>query len=286
MNQLRPSVFIGSSAEGLSVAEAIQLNLDRVCDCMIWSQGVFGLSAGTLETLVGSIDNFDFAILVLSPDDLVESRKKNQPSPRDNVLLELGIFIGGIGRERTFVVCDRTVSLKLPTDLAGITLATYQLQSSGNFESSLGAPCTQLKKSIQSLGARLRRVNSTDVVPTTQFQIICDLLEEAAKQFLIFIHVNQLSLVRDPIWSQGVDYTYAMVNTALGHGQFSVDGLCNKLPDAGLLSVDLRNNVSLTERGHDYAQWLIGTGKKALYFECPLGTWGALPTDMKKYLGK
>src|SRR5260370_6782552 len=101
MAERRPAVFIGSSSEGLPIAEAIQVNLDRACEVVIWSQGVFGLSGGTLETLVDKADEFDFAALVVTPDDMTHSRGKDQPSPRDNVLLELGLFMGKIGRMRT-----------------------------------------------------------------------------------------------------------------------------------------------------------------------------------------
>jgi predicted nucleotide-binding protein len=52
MAKPRPSMFIGSSSEGLSVAKAIQLNLDYACEVTLWSQGVFGLGQGTLEALV------------------------------------------------------------------------------------------------------------------------------------------------------------------------------------------------------------------------------------------
>jgi hypothetical protein len=50
-SQLRPRVFIGSSREGHSVAKALQQNLDYSCEVTIWSQGVFGLGEGTLESL-------------------------------------------------------------------------------------------------------------------------------------------------------------------------------------------------------------------------------------------
>ena len=45
-------MFIGSSQEGLAIAKAIQANLDYYCETTVWSQGVFGLGGGTLETLV------------------------------------------------------------------------------------------------------------------------------------------------------------------------------------------------------------------------------------------
>ncbi|XXT19078.1 hypothetical protein WME94_53520 [Sorangium sp. So ce429] len=36
----RPRIFIGSSVEGLRVAEHIQLGLDYDADCTVWSQGL------------------------------------------------------------------------------------------------------------------------------------------------------------------------------------------------------------------------------------------------------
>ena len=47
---------------------------------------------GALETLVGILRNFDFAALVLTPEDLLVKRDILYPAPRDNVLLELGLF--------------------------------------------------------------------------------------------------------------------------------------------------------------------------------------------------
>src|SRR5262249_3637847 len=152
----RPTVFIGSSQEGITVAETIQVNLDELCEVTLWSQGVFGLGQSTLEALVNQLDNFDFAILVLTPDDLIESRGELRESPRDNILFELGLFIGRLGRERTFTVYDRTAKLKLPSDIAGVTPATYQPHSTGNLEAALGAPCTRLKRTIMQLGPRNR----------------------------------------------------------------------------------------------------------------------------------
>lgn len=151
---LRPRVFIGSSSEGLEVAEAIQLNLDNLCEVTVWSQGVFGLGDGTLETLVASLKRFDFAIMVLTPDDLTYSRDRLKESPRDNVLFELGLFMGHLGRHRTFIVFNRTSDMKLPSDLAGVSMATFQPHSSGNLEAALGAPCTRIKNAIKTNGRK------------------------------------------------------------------------------------------------------------------------------------
>lgn len=154
MGRKRPSVFIGSSSEGLKIAKNLQLLLDHSCEVTIWSQGVFGLSQGTLESLVLALDDFDFAILVLTPDDMVTSREKTDSAPRDNVLFELGLFMGGLGRNRTFILYDRSEDLKLPSDLAGVTPATFEPHSSGNLQSALGAASTQIETCIEELGLR------------------------------------------------------------------------------------------------------------------------------------
>jgi hypothetical protein len=151
---IRPSVFVGSSSEGLRLAQAVQVLLDPVGEVQLWTQGVFGLTQGTLESLVVALSHFDFAVLVLTTDDLAVSRGSERPVARDNVLFELGLFVGGLGRDRTFMIYDRTGPPSLPTDLAGITAATFEPHSSGNLDAALGAPCTKIQRAIEKLGIR------------------------------------------------------------------------------------------------------------------------------------
>ena len=154
---IRPTVFVGSSSEGLPVAKAVQSLLDPACEVELWTQGTFGLSRGTLESLVLATDRFDFAVLVVTPDDLVTTRGVERPAARDNVLFELGLFIGAIGRDRTFVLHDRVHPPALPSDLAGITAATFEPHASGNLEAALGAPCTRIENAIRRAGIRESR---------------------------------------------------------------------------------------------------------------------------------
>lgn len=156
MARARASMFVGSSTEGLKIAKALQVLLDHVCEVTIWSQGVFGLSQGTLESLVNALEEYDFAVLVLTADDLVTSRDAEFAAPRDNVLFELGLFMGGLGRSRTFIVYDRTAGLKLPTDLAGVSAATFEPHANGNLQSALGAAATRVEEQVGRLGVRDR----------------------------------------------------------------------------------------------------------------------------------
>jgi len=91
--------------------------------------------------------------LILSSDDLVTSRDLETFSPRDNVIFELGLFMGRLGRSRTFIVCQHNTAIKIPTDLSGVTTATYEWpREDGSHEGALGAACDKIRKVIRELG--------------------------------------------------------------------------------------------------------------------------------------
>jgi len=151
----KPRIFVGSSTEGLPVAEALQVGLEYDAEVTVWSQGVFGLSGGTLETLVETTKTFDFSVFVLTPEDLIEKRGDVQRAARDNVIFELGLFMGSSGRHRTFFVHPRLADMSLPSDLAGITAATYDpKRSDGDLQAALGPACTKIKRAVRDQGRR------------------------------------------------------------------------------------------------------------------------------------
>lgn len=144
------SMFIGSSVEGLPVARALQAELEFDVESTIWSQGVFGLGDGTLEALVARAPTFDFAALVLTPDDLLMRREWAGNAPRDNVVFEAGLFMGALGRRRVFMVSCRDDDLALPSDFAGITMAQYNRRSDGNLRAAVGPVATNILTAIKA----------------------------------------------------------------------------------------------------------------------------------------
>lgn len=154
----RPTVFVGSSSEGLEIARAVQFQLRDDALVTVWSDGVFGLSQGTLEALVTNLDRYDFAVLVITPDDVVSSRDVEKQAPRDNVMFELGLFMGRLGGLRTFAVCSNAENLKLPSDLAGVTVAQFdEGDARDEVVSALGPACFQLRKAMEQLGLSDRK---------------------------------------------------------------------------------------------------------------------------------
>ena len=149
----KASIFIGSSSEGLEVARALEFQLREDAEVTVWTDGVFAPSMSTLESLVNALDRFDFAALILTPDDLVVSRDSSCLAPRDNMMLELGLFMGRLGRSRTFMVASQDSRLRLPSDLAGVTLVHFSPdRQDRNIRSALGPAATLIRQAIRDLG--------------------------------------------------------------------------------------------------------------------------------------
>jgi len=88
---------------------------------------MFGLGDTTLSSLEKALPDFDFAILVLTLDDSARVREQIAKVPRDNVLFELGLFMGFRGSHHVFVVHCTAGDTKLPSDLAGLNVALVKL---------------------------------------------------------------------------------------------------------------------------------------------------------------
>lgn len=157
--EVLPSVFVGSSSEGLEIAQYLQpeLQANRFCWVTVWTQGVFGASQYTMDSLATAARSADFAVLVASPDDAVESRGRASAAPRDNVIFELGLFMGVVGRERTFIVQQRGSDLKLPSDLDGLTRLFYDGdRPDQNYQGAVAEAVLRIKERIRDQGLRPR----------------------------------------------------------------------------------------------------------------------------------
>jgi hypothetical protein len=146
----RPTMFVGSSTEGLGVARAVRGLLHEDADITVWNEGFFALGSTFIETLVNNLPSFDFAVLVLTPDDQVTSRDDTLMSPRDNIVFELGLFMGRLGRSRTFLLNS---DVKIPTDLAGVTTARFDWTREPDEQLRAVAPaCDSIRRAIRTLG--------------------------------------------------------------------------------------------------------------------------------------
>lgn len=147
----KAKLFIGSSVEGLRVAQELQAALEYDCESSVWNQ-TFTPGSYTLEALQRQLMQSDFGVFVFSPDDVTIMRQVERSSVRDNVILELGLFIGRLGRERAFFLVPRdNRDLHIPTDLLGITPLTYDPQHS-NSSAGIASAALKVRKAIENAG--------------------------------------------------------------------------------------------------------------------------------------
>jgi hypothetical protein len=163
--KFKDTLFIGSSSEGLSTAQAIKKKFDAEMDVTLWNEGVFKMNASYLESLLRASNSFDFAILVFTPDDLVTSRSQTQSVPRDNVIFEHGLFLGRLGPNRAFIVCEETT--KVLSDYAGITIATYRKSEGGSVLAAVGSACNRIRTAIE----QERQQPKIGVLPSTALAV-------------------------------------------------------------------------------------------------------------------
>jgi len=102
-------VFVASASEGLDLAKLVRdaLHGRRQIEARLWNEGSFKPGLYFVESLEAELAQSDFAVLTLTPDDQSISRGQLSMVPRDNVLFELGLFMGHLGRQRTFLYTTR-----------------------------------------------------------------------------------------------------------------------------------------------------------------------------------
>jgi len=151
----RPVLFVGCSTESLSIARAIQSAFEHDPILVrVWTEDTFKASQFPVESLERELARVDFAALVLSPDDTVISRDSEVPAPRDNLVFELGLFMGALGHSRTFLLHPRGSDIKIPSDLSGFTPLTYQASPDGPVSIAVASACEEMRAAIMASGPR------------------------------------------------------------------------------------------------------------------------------------
>jgi len=147
-----PYVFIGSSGEKLKHAEALQVELgNRKILTRNWGQkGIFIYGNSNLESLYTMSQQIDFACFILDNDDVKTSRSEEYQVIRDNVLFEIGLCIGSLGRDKVFIIYDRDNEPVMPSDLDDITMLSYEVLNN-DLSASLGVTALSILQEIDKI---------------------------------------------------------------------------------------------------------------------------------------
>lgn len=173
---MRPRVFIGSASSddrmATTYALALRLQKDFKVVSRVWTYA-FPPTESTLSSLVAISQEMDFAVFVFGPDDLVVKQATSNPegkgvvvegkkwTTRDNVIFEMGLLIGALGKERCFAVLPdgpRSVGsedqrrLHLFTDYLGINYCTYIASKEPGLD-----PLDTVFAACQEIGGQIRK---------------------------------------------------------------------------------------------------------------------------------
>lgn len=146
-------IFIGSSSEELELANAAKSILERDFEVTIWNDSVwdtsiFKINNNFLNDLLRASLQFDFGMLIGTTDDEVKYRGDSVMQPRDNVLFELGLFIGRLGLSKCAFVIDK--ELKVLSDISGISLARFKKNDTPSFVSAISQVSELFRNQIDS----------------------------------------------------------------------------------------------------------------------------------------
>ncbi len=121
-------IFIGSSIEASKkgLLDDLALIIERAGHTVCLWTDVESFIAGdsTLESLTKLADDVDGAILVFTEDDKTWYRTEYVSAPRDNVVFELGLFMGWLKNTKKAIIV-KVEKAKVLNDLAGITYINY-----------------------------------------------------------------------------------------------------------------------------------------------------------------
>jgi hypothetical protein len=173
-------IFIGSSTEALGLAEAVHSELNEFGWISLW-KNAFNPGDITIQRLCDIAQENEFGIFVFHPDDKAEIRGHDKLIVRDNVVLEAGIFMGTSGTKHTFIIAPKGIDVfRWPTDLAGLTVATYvadHLKRPGvNLKDVVLPAFNAIKGAIQSVISTTTTTTTTTTLPPTTGPVVCKVL--------------------------------------------------------------------------------------------------------------
>jgi hypothetical protein len=129
----KPKIFIASSGRTLEIARQLraQLNADY-CEPEVWTE-VSQRKMGhfILEVLKEATREYDFAVIILSRDDVMVTttddtgETHDKRKARDNCVFEAGLFIGATGESRCLLLTS-VAETDLPSDLRGIIYQPFK----------------------------------------------------------------------------------------------------------------------------------------------------------------
>jgi hypothetical protein len=158
----------------------------------------------------------------------------------------MGLFIGAIGKSRSFILKPRDAEMHLPTDLLGVNPADYDAnRSDGDLVSATNRACALIKSEVERIGlinhATLSETRKLIANPTNY---------ELSEIDFRFLGACLQSHTANPI---GLEF-YRISNNLRGVSEALLQIASIKLERMGLLSKTIETNG---QDGYDYYAYSI-----------------------------
>src|SRR5260370_1382788 len=151
MPELMPRIFIGSSTPNLDVARAMADCLEgRNFRPLVWDEGLLQQNESVFDGLLRLSKEVEFGVFIWGASDVTITGGQSIPAARDNVVFETGLFLGALGKEKTFMVVDRSMPIRIPSDFEGIIRTYYDGSALGTYDrSAVSKACNEIERSIR-----------------------------------------------------------------------------------------------------------------------------------------
>jgi hypothetical protein len=136
--------------EGLALARELERQLETTATVMLWSEGSFQPGKAVAESLTEVAERSDFAVFVLTADDMSLSH-------RANVFFEIGFLAGHLGLSRTFIIIGDLERTALPSDLVGAMYLRLLTSNFPDLRAVIAPAAAAIRKTMADLNTRQDR---------------------------------------------------------------------------------------------------------------------------------
>src|SRR5262249_18688620 len=138
--------------------------------------------------------NYDFGLFIFAPDDVTVSRGKRTVSTRDNVLFELGLFLGELEPERAIGLVQKSKlkrnKVKIPSDLLGVIMPEFPAPSC---KAKYKVKPEEAKALVKETAEKIR-ATSQEKGPNTKMDLLRSYgYRDKEKAFGMTLHVDKIS---------------------------------------------------------------------------------------------
>ncbi|WP_192485183.1 MULTISPECIES: TIR domain-containing protein [Cysteiniphilum] len=151
VNESKPKIFLASSSNESArvVLEKIMSNHHKKARFTDW-ENIFTTGDFILEKILEISKSHDGGIFIFAPDDIqYRDNGKECYVVRDNVLLELGVFLGSLGKSKNMILIPDMV--KIPSDLDGLVYEQYLYSDNkDDLENNIVSKKSEINKFIRN----------------------------------------------------------------------------------------------------------------------------------------